>query len=260
MANFTSPFGVSETGRKILKVDIIKDAYSQLRISGITVDPTPNELELSLTRLEDMAAQWQSQDIDVGYYFEQEPDPNSDSGIQPAFKLAFSQNLATFLIPDFNKQVPQKLEMLAIGSFNNMLGRVSLATLNQVQPPNRMPVGSGNTKSWNRWFRFYRSKNVSFNSTQNKRLFIGDVDVYSFSFDSYLIDNEYIQSFDIQVDSGLELIDSSIDDDLNTITIKIKASSSNSELNSSSQVTCIITTNEDRVSTRKLYFSLIQRG
>ncbi len=40
-----------------LKVDILNDAYSKIRISGLTVTPTPPDLELSLNRLESMMSE-----------------------------------------------------------------------------------------------------------------------------------------------------------------------------------------------------------
>jgi hypothetical protein len=64
------------------KVDLISGAYSKLRISGLTVQPTPEDLELALTRLENTMAEIEgARNICLGYNFEDQPDPNSVSNI-----------------------------------------------------------------------------------------------------------------------------------------------------------------------------------
>lgn len=257
MANNTSPLSVNETGRQITKGDIISDAFSQLRISGITVEPSVSDLELALTRLEDMAAEWQSGNISVGYNFQQLPDPNDVSGIIPAYKLAFARNLAVALIPDFNKQVPQNLYMLANASYARMLGQSQLAALQQVQYPDRMPRGSGNTIRFNRWARFYRQTPNALDSTNSYRMFIGDVQDYTINFDSELAENEYIDSYDIQVETGLIVSDESLDGDLNSLTVRIEAQDASP--NTNRQLTLIVTTNLGRTITRRIFISVLPR-
>jgi len=48
-----------------LKVDRLSAAYSKLRISGLTVDPNPSDLELALNELENMMAELASRGIEV---------------------------------------------------------------------------------------------------------------------------------------------------------------------------------------------------
>lgn len=254
----TNISGTRETGRSIDKIDIINDAYSQLRINGLTSNPNTQELELALIRLEDMAAEWEAQNIIVGYNFQQEPDPNEDSGVQPAFKLAFSRSLAMALIADYNKQVPQQLSISARGSFSSLVAASSMARLKECQYPNRMPIGSGN-RNYTRWARFFRQIQVP-NTTQSNNIFIGDVNDFVFNFDSTFKDNEHIDSFDLQLDTGLQLESSSMDDDLNSIMYRVKAVSGNEHNTSSSQVTVIVTTNEGRVLTQRMFFTLTPRG
>lgn len=254
----TSIAGTRETGRSIDKIDIINDAYSQLRISGLTSNPGANELELALSRLEDLAAEWESQNVIVGYNFEQEPDPNSDAGIQPAFKLAFSRGLAVALITDFNKQVPQSLVTSARGSFSSLIAASSMARLQEYSYPDRMTIGSGN-RNYSRWARFFRQRQIP-NTTQSNQIFIGDITDFIFNFDSTLKDDEYIESYDLQIDSGLSLISSSLDDDENSINYRVEAQSSNKYNQSLSQVTAIINTNESRVLTSRMFFTLTPRG
>ncbi|MCH9645662.1 MAG: packaged DNA stabilization gp4 family protein [Proteobacteria bacterium] len=254
----TSIAGTRETGRKIDKIDIINDAYSQLRISGLTSNPSTGDLELALSRLEDMAAEWESQNIIVGYNFQQDPDPNDDSGIQPAFKLAFSRNLAVALIADFNKQVPQSLMTSARGSLSSVISSSAASRLKGYSYPDRMPIGSGN-RNYSRWARFFREKQIP-NTTQSNQIFIGDITDFIFNFDSTLKDNEYIETYDLQIDSGLKLISSSLDDDENSISYRIEATAPNNYTSSISQITAIINTSEERVLTSRMFFTLTPRG
>ena len=125
-----SPFAVKDAGGIATKVEIIIDAYSQLRISGITVQPTPEDLEVALMRLENMMAEWQTR-VCVGYNFEDNPDPNTEINVKRAFWHCLATNLAVRLIPDFNKAVPQVLMMQASSSYSAMSGSIALDRLNQ---------------------------------------------------------------------------------------------------------------------------------
>lgn len=254
--------GTRETGRSIQKIDIIQDAYSQLRISGLTTMPTVEDLELALVRLEDMAAMWEADNVIVGYNFEQEPGPNESSGVQPAFKQAFAKNLAVQLVPDFNLNAPQTLYQSARGAFSSMCGAAAVARLQQVPYPDRMPIGSGNEMSFNRWARFYRNYPSFINTTQSEQIFIGDVDSYSFHFDSTLIGNEYIEAYELQLDNGLVLVGSDLDDSKNSIDYKVKAVgvSDSRHQEGGSQVTAIVKTSGGRVITLRMFFSLTPRN
>ena len=51
------------------KADLINGAYSLMRISGITVDPSADDLALALERLEDMAEEFAGRNIITDYNF-----------------------------------------------------------------------------------------------------------------------------------------------------------------------------------------------
>ncbi len=253
-----SALSVKDVGGIALKVDLIADAYSQLRISGLTVSPTPEDLELALMRLENMSAEWQMS-LETGYNFEEEPDPNTDANIKRSFWHAFATNLAVRLIPDFNKQVPQALMAQAMQSYSKMAGNIGLARLNQTPYPTRQPVGSGNSLRYNRWQRFYRRSEADTNTTSVIEMFKGDVNDYVEHFDAYLNDGETISSFDIVSDSGVTIESSS-----NTyidVNYRVKATGTDETgVNSTRQVTIIVTTSEGRVETRFTLFQIYPRG
>lgn len=244
---------VKPTGGQADKIDFIVDAYSQLRISGLTVDPTPEDLELALMRQENMAAEWDSKTVDVNYNFEDQPDPNSPTNVIRAYWQAFATNLAARLIPDFNKVVPPALMAQAMQSYSSMSGRVHLANLQQVQNSSRMPRGSGNTNKYNRWARFY--SNFTTTSDRTVDMFIGDVNDFTEHFDSYLNDSETISSYSIVADTGLTILsDAQVDADIN---YQVRADSANNS--SVKQITIIITTSAGRIQTRVTLFTLSPR-
>jgi hypothetical protein len=247
---------VRDTGGIFTKVDAIIDAYSQLTISGITVDPTPEDLELALDRLEGMASEWATRNICDYYNFEDEPDPNSLTNVKRGYKQAFATNLAVRLIPDFKKTVPDVLFKQATQSLSNLSGRSAMERINGVPYPTRQPRGSGNTLRYNRWNRFYRNQNVSPNSCATNRMVIGDINDYVEHYDAYLNDGEVIDSFSIILDPGLRLISSSNTD--NEIEYRIEARTGDTN-QGNQQLTIVMDTDSGRRETRYVFFNLIPR-
>jgi len=255
----TSLYRVGTTGGATDKVDIILGAYSQLRISGITRSPTPEDLETALCRLENMAAEFETTSDAPGYNFEDVPDPNSPSNIMRGFRHCYETNLAVRLIPDFNKAVPQSLMAQASQSLSNMVGRLAAERARGTTYPDRMPVGSGNTYRWSRWARFYRDAGDVPLSNTSDSMFVGDVRDYTENYDSYLNDGEVISSYSIVTDDGLTLSsDSNTDTDVSYRLTGGPLTSSLSE--AVSQVTIIVTTDAGRVDTRIRYIQVLPTG
>jgi hypothetical protein len=134
------------------KLDLINSAYSLLLKSGVTQQPSPNDLELALFRLEEMAWEWDSRGLSPTYNFEEEPDLNSPSGLESWYITAFYQNLAARLWPEFmNEDVSPQLFNLARNSLSNMSGRIGLNNLRTATYGQRMPIGTGQ-----RWLQRFR--------------------------------------------------------------------------------------------------------
>lgn len=190
-----------------LKVDRINAAYSKLRISGVTVDPTPEDLELALQELENMMSEI---NISIGYNFEDEPDPNSPLGVDRKYWNMINTNLAIRLIADFNKAVPGALVAQANQSMSAAVGYAAADRVRQVQYPSRMPSGSGNTNRFGRWYRFAHPVQLPPNDKETVCVQPGDVDDYRIDFSAYL-GEEVIASYLIEATNGLT-IDSSSND------------------------------------------------
>lgn len=239
------------------KIDAITDAYSQLRISGLTVDPTPEDLEVALDRLECMAAEWAERNICSNYNFEDDPDPNSITGVKRAYKQAYATNLAVRLIPDFNKTVPPQLQAQANQSLSNLSARSAAARLQQTAYPTRMARGSGNTLRYNRWQRFYRGEAES-QSCKAISIFIDDINDYVEHYDAYLREDEVISAIEITTDSGIDLLSSSFTD--NDVSYQVQGAGVNGvSSNVNRKLTIIITTDLGRVQTRIVYFNVSAR-
>lgn len=253
-----SSYPIKDTGGSAFKVDIISDAYSQLRISGLTVQPTPEDLEIALMRLENMMAEWESRNICTGYNFEDTPDPNSDLNVKRAYWHCLATNLAVRMVPDFNKEVNQVLFSQASASLSNLSGRVALDRLNQVQYPRRMARGSGNTLRYNRWARYYRNTFNTPNQCSTIDMFIGDIDDFVEHFDAYLDSGETIASYTITADPGLGIqSDSNNTPDIN---YRIKATAPSADNATFGQLlTIVVTTSTGRVETRQTIFNLMPR-
>lgn len=186
-----------------LKVDRITAAYSKLRISGLTVIPNPSDLELALTELENMMAELAGRGIEVGYNFEENPDPNSDLNVPIKFWNMINCNLAIRLVSDFNKDVPPTLMAQASQSLSQASSVCAADRIRQVRYPARQPVGSGN-RIYARWQRFYADQpGLPPNAPSTLFIMQGETNDFEESFAAYLRTDEFIDTFEVTSDTGL---------------------------------------------------------
>ncbi len=252
----TSVYAIRDTGGVAFKADFIRGAYSRLRISGLSVDPTPEDLDLALNRLEQMMDEWQSKNLKTQYFFETYPNPNTYSGVIRAYWNAIETNLAIRLATDFNIAIHPSLSTQAKQAYSNMSGRILLQNTREVEYPARQARGSGSTRWFNRWHRFYRLEPSTPTAGNSRRLFIGDIEDYTENFDAFLRSEETIAAHFVIVDPGLDLISDSHTE--NEIKFRLEADSDNGELQNQ-QVTLIVDTDSGRRHTRTLLFELVGR-
>ena len=167
---------------KALKIDIINDSYSQLRISGITVDPTPENIQLALNRLEGMAAEYEDRGMCGGYNFTDEPDPNDESGIPLKFRQLLSQ-------------ASQASSNLSARTFQ----------LRPTQHPRTMPLGSGNTRRTLQWRRYYPEIAQPPIECATVQMRVGDINDFTESWAEYLNANETLDSYTVEVTTGITM-------------------------------------------------------
>lgn len=233
------------------KIDIINGAYTQLRISGLTVDPTPEDLELALDRLEDMMAELTARNICTHYAFELTPDPNTDTQVDRKYNQMMKTNLALRLV-DFGKAIPPELFAQATQSLSTASSISSSENAQEVQYPVRMPRGSGNSRRNNRWRRFQNPSQLPPNECATNKMLQTEVNDYQEDFSAYL-GTESITSYTMVVDPGLTLVSSSNDTPL--INYRIQAGDQNTQ-GIWQQVKITITTSSGRKEIRLINFEI----
>lgn len=235
----------------ILKIDVINDAYSQIRISGLTINPNPEDITVALIRLDGMMAEFDASNLRLNYQFEEDPDPSTDTGVALAHRQMMATNLAMRLLADFGKPIPQPLFLQANQSLSNSNSIVSAELVNEVQYPNRQPRGSGNTVKGNRWYRYYAQDNTP--PTDSNIIIRGDTRDYKEFFSSVLVDGDEIDTYTITADSGLDIVSSSND----TVSVSYRVNAPNDvQTDSFRQIKIIISTTNGLQYTRLIDFEI----
>ncbi len=236
------------------KGDLINSAFSRMRISGLTVSATPEEMILALERLEDMASEWDGVNICTGYNFEDDPDINSLHNLDRKYWQAYKTNLAVRMFPDFGKGMNPDQTLLREASAAYSVLASLTAMVRPAQYPSRMPRGSGSSRMWNRWRKYYYPVDNPPISCATNKMYIGDTNDFVEHFDAYLEDSETVVSYTIEADTGLT-IDS---DSLSTpdIIYRITATGGTDGVTGRYQVKMVATTSNSRVTTRVIDFEL----
>lgn len=188
-----------------LKLDIVNDCYSQLRISGLTVQPSPSNFQLALYRMERMMAElYQQKGLNINYNFQELPSLGDESGVDLGYFLMIATNLAIRLIPDFGKEPSPALINAASSSMSGAIGVSVRNNMRQIQPPARMPTGNGNTFRWMFWNRFATPVPNAPVGPATNNILQGETLDYREDFSAWLGENT-IASYEILVDPMLTL-------------------------------------------------------
>lgn len=232
------------------KIDLVNDGYFWLRISGLTADPTPEEVVKGVDVLETMMAEFESRNICTGYTFEVEPEPNTESGVDRAYYDAASKSLAVRLAVAFGKVVPVDLAKQSNAGVSNWASRT--AKVKQISPPPRQPRGSGITFRFPRWLRYYRIDNGAPTSCDTLTLKVDGVDFFGIDFSNYLIGDNTITSYTItDIEGGVELLsDQQVD---NQIQINAKGL-----YVGTASMTITVNTTSGRINPEKVYFNITE--
>ena len=226
-----------------------------MRVSGLTVQPSPEDVSIALARLESMAAEWEDVNVCTGYAFELDPDPNTLHNVPRKYWAAYDSNVAFKLLTDFGKEIPATLMMEKSATFSR--ASASTSVQRQTPYPSRQPRGAGNTLRWNRWRRYYNTAEDSPISCETNRMIVGDIDDFQESFSAYLVSSEDISTYTIEADTGLKIVSDSLTSP--SIDYRIEAEGVNDasdNSNSQLQVKIVMTTTSGRVETRLINFSL----
>lgn len=229
------------------KIKLIDKAYSKLEISGLTFNPTPEDVTLAVDELESMMAELDSRNACVGYNFEDEPEPSSESYIPKWAENAIQTNVAVRLAADFGKVASPSLQTQANQSMSNFLART--AKYRHINPPNRQAAGSGNTLRFDIWRRYYRVEEQSPLNCSTQIMSVNDEATYTVDYTEYLKEST-ILSYTLEVSDELTLLEQSNTD--TSVVFKVKATESGTQ-----KAIIQITTVDGRVDNRTVYFTVL---
>jgi hypothetical protein len=191
-----------------LKGDLVNNAYSRGRISGLTSSPTSKQKIAALNRLEMMMSMWEDKNIRIGYNLEDNPDINSPHNVDRKHWEAIEASLAVNILSDFGKEPTQGLMRTQKGAYSVLLS--STAPRRQVEYPEKMPLGRGNIYPIDRLDNFYpKTEPLPFDTVY---FVIGDIDDFVEHFDSWLDSGDDVSSYTIEVTppSGLTIVSDSL--------------------------------------------------
>lgn len=238
-----------------LKGDCINNAYTELRISGLTTIPSKEELTVALRRLEGMANEYSKRNVCIGYNFEDSPDLNTDSGIPPEYQESIDLCLARRLISMFGKGAMDKVDPELLKRQSAAFSYLSSATavVKQTQPGRRMPRGSGNTLRSFRHSKFYTP--VPDNTSCDTIYFEKDpdgVENYGINWVSWL-EGETILTSEWTIESGITGYDETFDDTTTGIWF------SGGTNGGSYQATNRVTASDGRITDRTITINIIDK-
>ena len=203
------------------KGDIVADALSKMKISGITAPPDAEDTQLMVQRLEGMLYEFQESGLDLKFNFTMDPDPADFHGMEFYAFQPISSILAFRMLQDFGLEPPQTLLMQARAG-NEILSSVSAREkLRPVQYPSRHPRGSGNTLRYIRWRRYYPEPFQTPLESPAIRMQVGEINDYTFDLSSDLRAGETITSVAAEASDGLTYTQRSLTN--NVVNYRIEA-------------------------------------
>lgn len=198
---------------KITKGDLVDGAYKLIRISGITINASNEDVVVALQVADDYAAELKGTGLDLSY---QQPttygisDPSDNSGLTQEMAGPFKKLLALELVNFFGK--PATPVLLSI-SFAGMRALENIVvSVPDAQNPPTLPFGSGNELDY-RDRKFYNEPAIN-----NDALYVfkGDILNYSHDFSDWLVDETLVSVVWESADNGVLIANESFNDTIAT--------------------------------------------
>jgi hypothetical protein len=193
----------------ITKNDLVLSAFEELRISGITVKPSPSEVASAIKRLDSMILGWQNKGLCLSYVRSagfSDVDPNQDSGLNDVNANAVITNLAKTLCPAYGKTLHPDTRVEARTSYLGLFS--SDLTMRESNP--YLPTGSGHSfgYGYNDRFRFQSADKNAPENCETIDIKVGEVDFYPVDFNPYLneVDGDVIASYAVEDGQGVEVL------------------------------------------------------
>jgi hypothetical protein len=194
---------------KISKASLVNGTYALMRISGLTVNPTPEDVTIGLQVADDYSQELLADGLDIGWQYPTEygvSDPDDNSGLTPQMAGPFKKLLYVQLCSYFGKEVPQTVAVTSMAALRTL--EQLLVNVPDAQNPPTLPFGSGNENDY-RDRSFYNEPPVNNNANY---VFKGDIDEYSHDFSNWLVDETLVSVVWANPDSGITISSDTFDD------------------------------------------------
>lgn len=197
------------------KIDVINGMYKLIRISGLTSEAIPEEIETGLQVADDLAGEI-STTLNLGWIQPLEygtSDPDDFSGLDVQTVGPFKKLLALEIVDYFGKIAPQSLHMNAAKGMRSL--EQLLVNVRPMQNPATLPIGSGNEWDY-RTDKFYPEP-----ISDDGAIYKNTSDVFQLPIDwsAFLVGLFDLTSVTYEVDSGIVLTDKAITDDFSVVTV-----------------------------------------
>lgn len=193
---------------QITKGDLVNRALSIIRISGIVIDPSPEEVSLSLQEADDLGSELVGRGLAINWQSPLEygsSDPADNSGLVPAIAGGFSSVLALRLLDLFGKPVTQTLMMRAEQGHRS-LEHYGVRRMSAYMP-STLPRGSGNTGVDQYDNQFYKVPPAS-----GETALVGESRLVTYDFSDWLLDETLMSVVWSVIDGNISITDDIIDD------------------------------------------------
>jgi hypothetical protein len=195
------------------KIQLVSMAFDELRINGITSSADSEDEKLAMQSLEQLVSELQ---IDIGWRFEPEPDPNTMSGIPLFAESAIYMALAVRIAPRYGKDAGM-IRTQAMASMSALVARVKKPR--QINYSTRMPIGLGNRRQFPFSRQFMPQIDEAPNSVNTETFVIGDSRPVSVDLTDFMQPNEIIDSYSLTPTSGLLVSDESTAENVISFTV-----------------------------------------
>ena len=199
----------------ITKNELVLDAYEEMRVSGLTVTPSPGEVTSAIKKMDSMILSWQNKGLCFGYVKSagyNDIDPTQDSGVSDSDAFAIVYNLAKTLCPMYGKQADRETKVNAKVSYE---GLFSPELTTREQTP-YLPRGAGGSSFYGsniggyclNYFQTFEKNAPDYCTT--KDIITGQIEFFGIDFNLYLnkFEGDTIASFIVEDGQGVKVLES----------------------------------------------------
>ena len=198
------------------KIDLISGMYQLIRISGLTTDAIPEEIEVALQVSDDLAGELLASGLNTSYIQPAEygqSDPNDYSGLNAQTAGPFKKLLAREVVDYFGKQMPVTLQMNAEKGLRSL--EQLLVNVLPSQNPGTLPIGSGNEWDY-RSDKFYPEPISDDGAIYH---YLTDVFQYKKDWAQWLASIADLATVEYEADDGITLSNEIIDETKSSVTV-----------------------------------------